>query len=229
MHEFATSSHNLLDWPFPKLHNDSSDSRSRGGGTPPLRLLGTPCHWRVMPVVAMEVISNPTTWHRPLPSGVIRMDLVSQFPIDMVKYEYQQAEKSSIDHPVHAKIHPINQLNHGIFCTKGSESISGSGSAAARFTIFHNAHTSPNKKICTTTTSEYFPCFYTLPMAEPIFVALAGASAATTLSVRVLGELPTSRKQQNQQEHRDSGLKMLWKIPNSNGLSSFPYSLMAIL
>ena len=69
------------------------------GGTPPLRLLGTPCHWRVMPVVAMEVISNPTTWHRPLPSGVIRMDLVvSQFPIDMVKYEYQQAEKSSIDH-----------------------------------------------------------------------------------------------------------------------------------
>ena len=92
------------------------------------------------------------------------MDLVSQFPIDMVKYEYQQAEKSSIDHPVHAKIHPINQLNHGIFCTKGSESISGSGSAAARFTIFHNAHTSNNKKICTPTTSEYFPCFYTLSM-----------------------------------------------------------------
>jgi hypothetical protein len=60
-------------------------------------------------------------------------------------------------------------------------------------------------------------------------MALAGASAATTLSVRVLGELPTSRKQQNQQEHRDSCLKMLWKIPNSNGLSSFPYSLMAIL
>ena len=158
------------------------------------------------------------------------MDLVSQFPIDMVKYEYQQAEKSSLDHPVHAKIHPINQLNHGIFCTKGSKSISGSGSAAARFTIFHNAHTSPNKKICTTTTSEYFPCFYTLPMAEPIFVALAGASAATTLSVRVLGELPTSRFHRSKisRTQWDSCLKMLWKIPNSNGLSSFPYSLMAI-
>lgn len=34
-----------------------------GHGTPPLRLLGTPCHCSVMPVVAMDRISNPMTFH----------------------------------------------------------------------------------------------------------------------------------------------------------------------
>ena len=134
------------------------------GGTPPLRLLGTPCHWRVMPVVAMEVISNPTTWHRPLPSGVIRMDLVvSQFPIDMVKYEYQQAEKSSIDHQntPNQSTEPRDLLHKGVKIHLWL----GVGSCQIH-NISQCSHI-PQKKICTPTTSEYFPCFYTLPMAEP--------------------------------------------------------------
>ena len=81
-------------------------------------------------------------------SGVIRMDLVSQFPIDMVKYKYQQAEKSSIDHQ-NTRENTPNQSTEprDLFAQRRGQN--PSPLAAVGSCQIHNAHTSPNNKICT--------------------------------------------------------------------------------